>query len=1245
MTKKILGIDLGVGSIGWALVKLDDENPANNQIIRMGVRVVPIDSTEVSEFSKGKGETPNRQRTAKRGMRRMYARYVMRRQNLTRKLSQMDMFDPSLFHLDRFELWKLRARAVNEQVSLKELGRILYHLNQRRGYKSNRKSTSVEERDSDYLNAVKGRYDEIKQLNQTIGEYFYNQLAQNPHYRIREKVFPREAYEEEFYRIMQHQRNYYPEILTDTNISEFYHIIYFQRPLKSQKGLVKKCELVGEYKALPDGKVIFVGPRVAPRSSPLFQIEKIWESINNIKLKDKYDQERELSLEEKQKVFAYLNENKKLKTLEFYKLLGLNKNDYYGNKMLSSGIEGNITLLKIKEVLEGLDYDPEILKFELSIKDNEAKVDESTGEIIGEKEISACVEKENLYRLWHIIYSIENHEECKQALMRNFNLSEEAAERLSSLDFTTAGYGNKSHKLIRKILPYLMEGYKYPDACQRAGYRHSGYRTGEENLRRQLADKINLLPKNSLRQPIVEKILNQLIHLVNDIIDEKNGLVTKEERSKGMFEINIELARELKQSKEDRKETWQRLDQITKENEKFKEELMQLGLPPTRNNILKMRLFYESVDNKDQKINGICLYCGKPFGKVQALRGDEVDVDHIIPRSLIFDDSQSNKILVHRACNAEKGNQTAHDFMKSKGEDTYNAYIDLVKRLHNAQIISNRKRDKLLLKREKIDKKFIERQLKETQYISRKAVEILDPVSYSVSTTPGILTAKLRHLWGWDDVVLSLQKERFFTYYERGLSQASEEEKEQVLAELEKNYSKRVDHRHHAIDALTIACTKKGFIQRLSTLYAENTRQEMYEAIQALENGQKLEGRVGERLSLLENYLGLQRPFTTAEVKDKAGEIIVSFKPGKKVAVRGRNIVLLPNGKTYVQRGVIVPRGPLCGDSVYGKIKIIDGAKDLKYIFSHPDLIVDSSIAQRVTQRIEAFEGDASKAYKSLKNDPIILDNGKELTQAICYRKEYVIRKALNDTNFEKLKDLDKIIDPAIRDKIKRHVDSIGGESKMKEALSQVHYDANKTQPIRSVRTAADIKVVEPLGCDNEEEAKAFVVPGNNHHVAIYWDKEGNLVESICTFWHAVERFKYGIPVIIENTTDVWNNILSMDARPPESFLKKLPPDNCRLYMSLQLNDVFILFLERSEIESALHAQEYAYLSKYLYRLYKISSKDYNLLNLFETKVPTSNKQNDTLTYSAVRIKSLKRLQELKLTKVRINRLGVISLI
>jgi CRISPR-associated endonuclease Csn1 len=705
-------------------------------------------------------------------------------------------------------------------------------------------------------------------------------------------------------------------------------------------------------------------------------------------------------------------------------------------------------------------------------------------------------------------------------------------------------------------------------------------------------------------------------------------------------EIRIELARELKQSKEERSDTSKFLSKRERENEQIVKKLEEFGLRATRNNIVKWRL-YEEMDNEEKKLNAICIYCGQPISVTEAIKGNDVDIEHIIPKSKLFDDSQSNKTLAHRRCNSDKGDRTAYDFMKGKSEQVLNAYVDRVNKLFSSKVIGKAKRDKLLMTEDKIPQNFIDRQLRESQYIARKAKEILQTICHKVWSTSGTVTAELRHLWGWDEVTMNLQ---FSKYKELGLTEIveweSEHGKSKHTKEVIAGWSKRDDHRHHAIDALTIACTKQGHIQRFNTLSSSKTREDMKRDV----DSRSLEYR--EKLNLLEKYLISEQPFAVSVVEEKAANILISFKAGKKVAVVGKRKIGRKGNKQVVQTGIIIPRGALSEESVYGKIKKVEEKKSLKYLFDNPQLIFKPRIKQLVEERLEEFDGDAKKAFVSTKKEPIYLDDEKStpLEYGSCFTDEYVIKYNV-DINFNKI---DKVIDGNIKRILQQRLDKFNG--KPKEAFKDVQRDGKSIKwfedeglerPIRSVRCYTGLSAVVPVKKDSNGKDIGFVKPGNNHHIAIYTDAEGKKVEHICTFWHAVERKKYGLPVIISNTNEVWDIIQqNLEGTYPESFLKFLPDPNLTLHLSMQQNEMFVLGMTNEEFENAKLTNDYRAISDKLYRVQKLGSNDYTFRHHLETQLIDD--VNSQLSKRYLRVRSLTSLYSLLPINLKINCIGSI---
>ncbi|WP_226388796.1 type II CRISPR RNA-guided endonuclease Cas9 [Penaeicola halotolerans] len=1274
--KKILGLDLGTNSIGWALVEATEDNiPV--KIVAMGSRIVPLNSEERDEFIKGNSISKNQKRTLARTQRKGYDRRQIRKHKLRRILSNLNI-EPTedLMKLPKSELWQLRSDATNpnKEITPKQLGRILYHINQKRGYKSARSESNMDKKNTDYVEEVKSRHVLLRENNKTFGNYVSDEinvaLKTDTYFRKKDKVFPREAYIEEFEKIINVQKEKH-KFLTDEVISKIKdEVIFYQRPLKSQKGLVSICEFEGFERIIKKNgkdKTVTVGSRVAPKSSPLNQLCKIWESTNNINLKvknpdgSKYKWSEFIpSLDQKERIAEYLFNNEILSFDSLLDILELKKSDVYVNKQILKGIQGNITLSEIKKYLND---DSPLLKFEVRVISQEAQaylIDKSTGEVIEERDafiLENSIQNEPLYRLWHTIYSIKNPDECENALIKKFNLERDIAANLSRLDFNKYAFANKSHKAIRKILPYLMQGFNYADACSLAGYNHSDSLTKQENDVRNLKEKLELIPKSGLRQPVVEKVLNQMINLVNSAIDEYGKPDS----------IRVELARELKQSKDERNDS-DRQNTINKRlHEEISKRLYELGIPATKKYIQKYKFIFPIREKKysDAQVNTQCIYCGQNFNISEALSGANFDIDHIVPKALLFDDSQLNKVLVHSECNKNKTNRTAYDYIASKGEVELSSYLNRVDDWYKRNIISYGKMLRLkvshkeYLERKKANKEtesdkrlwenFINRSLRETAYISRKASEILKQICRNVSTTDGSITAKLRDLWGWDDVLMNLQLPKY-----RELNQVEWKEwtsnhgKNKHKKEVIKNWDKRDDHRHHAIDALVVACTRQGFIQRINTLNADDTKDEMRRIIEASkqEQGERYNEKIlfetntlisgrQNKLTELDQYLISQRPnsFTTQYVMREADKILVSFKAGKRVATISRFKALGENkGK-----GVITPRGSLHEQFVYGKIKQLEKDKPIKFLVENSDSIVDGVVKGLVKDRLVRFDNDFKKALNSLKKNPIYLDDKKTklLEKAHCFKEEVVLKYRVQDL---KKKDVEFIIDRVVKERIQNRLDKYNGNEK--EAFKEtVWFNEDKQIPILSVRLRTGLTAIEAVKKDENGKEIGFSKTGNNHHIAIYKDTEGKFIEHLSTFWHAVERKKYGVPYIISSTHEIWNELLKKEL--PQSFLSKLPLDNLKLVHSLQQNEMFVLGISNEEFENALSNNDYGFISKYLYLVWSIGQNDYWFRHHLETKNSELKKiegAKESLRF--FRFKSIGSFLNKNPIKVRVNNIG-----
>jgi len=1219
--KKVLGLDLGTNSIGWCLIEKSDDN-IPQRILRMGSRIVPISSDEESGYTKGNAVSKNAERTHKRTARKCYDRYQLRRQALMSLLKRLGM-EPSnelIFEQTPMKIWQTRADAATKKISLPELGRVLLHINQKRGYKHSRLN-NFDAKETSYVQEVNSRYDELKAEGLTVGQHFALKLKKNEKtsangrkyytYRIKEQVYPRHAYEEEARIILNTQRIFYSDILTEDVCKEFLDTIFYQRDLKSCKNLVSLCEFES-YTIKKDGKEITIGPKVCPRTSPLAQLSSILETANNITIRNKRNDELYISPEQRQAIADFLDNNEVMKLTNLYNILHIGKKDgWWAGKAIGKGLKGNTTKMQIRAALSNLPSEQVnmLLKFELEFEDY---VDKETGEV-RQRVDNTQVEKQPLYRLWHLIYSIKDEDELSNALRRMDIKDEETIRKLCSLDFRSAGYAKKSAKAIGRILPYLMEGMMYSQACEQAGFDHSR----RVDPGRTLLSALPQIQKNEFRQPVVEKILQQLVNIINSLIS-KEGTID---------EIRVELARELKQSKDERNEAFKRNNQNEKKNKEYAEHIKEYQLTPTRNRLLKWKLYEES--------DHACMYCGQPIKVREFLQGADVEREHIIPKGLLFDNSFTNQVCSCRSCNSKKGMRTAYDFIEAeKGEEGLRSYIEHINYLFDKKNISRSKYNRLLVsykaylqrkvqgKETEEDKNlwenFIDRQLRQSQYIARKAIEMLQQICKNVYSTSGRVTDFVRHQWGYDEILHDLNFDR---YKKAGLTTmvTQLQSGDEVEVERIKDWTKRLDNRHHAVDALAIACTTQGMIQRLNTLNA--SRDEMQAELND-KNGSIMD----PNRSMLEKWVSIQPHITYAEAKNEVDKIIISQRPNTRITVPGKRYIQKNGKRTPVQTGIIVPRGALHAEFVYGRI--------MKQKPTSDGVV-------KIPQYVRKYKlGIGAQGY---------LFNGKEFYKEELKKDPRTGLSTIAVT--DKINDvLEKIVDGGIRKRILERLnrgfeDGKDYRSNVPRALANlknldddpIYSDDAKTRPILSVRKEVVSTTMVIVRNDRNGRPLAFAEPDGNHHVAFYKNENGLIEERIVTKWHAVQRKLHHVPIIIDNPSATWSDMLGR-TDVPEEILKELPKDNSIFMLSLQIGEAFVMGMEESDYQKAIEEGNKQVLAEHLYFVQNLSSSNYRLRRHVESSYDITGMNKEDQRF--LNIKSIGALFNYNPHKVKITVLG-----
>jgi len=1169
----------------------------------------------------------------------------------------------------RLQAFKWRSEALDSQLEIEEAAYVITEIN-------NNLNNS-----SGYLGAISDRSKELYFNKETVGQNLYKQLLNNHHTRLKNQVFYRQDYLDEFEAIWNEQSNHHPELTSELKAEIRDIVIFYQRKLKSQKGLISFCEFENVEKTI-NGHNKTIGQRVAPKSSPLVQEFKIWQILNNVEVRKKgvkknapknsnqismFEVEKEiyqLSIESKQSLFDELNTKGNLSANKILEILGHKPSDWEINY---TQLEGNITnkvlynaYLDILEI-EGYDV-KNLLKVKLNkdevhlddldvpasdIKNMVRSIFETLNISTEILEFNAeldgkSFEQQAAYRLWHLLYSYEGdnsssgNEKLYELLSKKFGFKREHAKILANVALLD-DYGSLSSKAIRKIYPFIKEN-NYSTACELAGYRHSASSlTKEEIANRPLKDTLDLLKKNSLRNPVVEKILNQLVNLINSLIDkystkDKDGNIIEYFK---FDEIRVELARELKKNAKERAEMTTNINAAKIEHEKiFKILQAEFGVKnPTRNDIIRYRL-YEELKNNGYKD----LYTNTYIPK-EILFSKQVDIEHIIPQSKMFDDSFSNKTIVYRQDNLDKGNKTAYDFIESKFGtqklDEYSQRLEQLYKLGKIEGISKAKYQKLLKQEKEIGEGFIERDLRDSQYIAKKAKNMLFDITRSVVSTSGNITDRLREDWGLINIMQELNFEKFKTL---GLIEKVEK-KDGSFKERIVDWSKRNDHRHHAMDALTVAFTKHNYIQYLNYLNArKDEKHKLHHNIIGIENIET-EIRIndeGQKARVFKTPI----PNFRHVAKDHLESVLVSHKAKNKVVTTNKNIIKSSTGdKTKIE---LTPRGQLHKETVYGKYQYTVNKEEkvgTKFDLDTINKVSKPLYKNLLLERLQENDNDPKKAFagkNSLSKNPIYLNSEKTVTlpEAVnltWLEEDYSIRKDITPDNFKDSKTIEKILDHKIKNILIQRLESFGNDPK--KAFS----DLNKNPIYLNEHKGISVKRVTISGVKNAEflhhkkdhlgnvildkEGKPipvdFVSTGNNHHVAIYRDEKGNLQERVVSLFDAVQLVNAGEQVVDKtyNQGIGWEFQFSMKQN--EYFIFPNPKTG----------------FDPKEID-LFDPKNKKVISPNLFRVQKFTIKDYFFRHHLETVVE-DNTQTKGITWKREGLSGIKEIK-----KVRINHSG-----
>lgn len=770
----VLGLDLGVSSLGWAVIELDAKGKHPKRIRDAGVRI--FEAGVEGDVEQGKDSSRATQRREARQPRRQHWRRQFRKQQLFRLLQRhgllpasesdsptdrkqaLDALDAELMplhvpaddHLAHQKLpYLLRAKATNGKVEPHELGRALYHLAQRRGYLSNRKG---QDDDDDREGKVASGITEIDEAkgNKKLGEFFAHDVDVFAHRtkngsderdpktgRIRRRYTSRQMYLDEFDAIRKQQAAHQPQ-LDDDAWDAIHRAIFFQRPLKSQKHLIGRCSLEPER-------------RRCPEALPIFQEFRILQQVNHLMLGDAAGNERPLTEEEREKLIDALMLQGEMKCTQARKLIGVGSKVKFSIEEWEPRLVGHRTNSKMKN-------------------------------IFGDRWFDFSQEEQDRIVLDTLHYL--KPEALVNRAMREWGLDREHAKQLARTRLEE-GYGAHSKHALKRLLEPMRKGTVYATA------RKELY---PEQFNAEIA--LDSLPPvyiwdRDLRNPAVQRALTEVRKVVNALV----------RKYKVPNRIHIELARELKASREQRKRRWKTASENRRRREQAVEKILkETGIDsPNRRDIEKWLLAEEC--------GWICPYSGKQIsGKDLLGPSPQFDIEHILPRKYL-DDSFRNKTLCHVSVNRDRKRNLlpAQAFTGSDFEEM----IERVMKFTGPHAAEKLRRFKM----DVVPEDFVSRDLNDTRYNSRLAADYVGNLyggrvdakgTTRVYVPTGGLTWMLRNGWQLNGL-LSTENEKT-----------------------------RDDHRHHAVDALIVAMTDSQRIKALQEAAEDAGKKESRAFIRAM---------------------------------------------------------------------------------------------------------------------------------------------------------------------------------------------------------------------------------------------------------------------------------------------------------------------------------------------------------------------------------------------------------------------------
>lgn len=954
-----IGLDIGITSVGWAVLE-NGINDEPKRIVDLGVRI--FEAAEIPKTGESLAMPRRNARTTRRRLRRRRHRLDRIKWLLEREgIIQIDAFMQRYHRKNLSNVYELRYRALEEKLTQEEFAQVLIHIAKHRGFKSTRKAETKEKENGAVLSATKENKRIMEEKGyRTVGEMIYKDDAfkTDAPWTIDGKLFTprnkqedyrhtilRELLAEEVKVIFEAQRNMGNDFATEELQANYLEIMLSQRSFDEGPG------------NQPDGSPSPYGGNLIDRMVGKCTFEKgeqrgakatytaerfvLLQKINHTVLITDGGKTIELTPEQRKELISYAYEKKELKYSDVRKKLNLPEDVYfkglnYGSKKTKKEKSEENIIENITENVEENNTQDKLVKNTTNVKSKETEkakyvsmkyfyqIQKARG--LKPQEIMQDSEKELLDNIGTILTKFKSDDGRRRELSK-LELDSQAVENL--LELNPSKFQHLSIAAMKKILPFLEQGQIYNVACENAGY---DFKADSDGMRMTLLNGEVLQEMlEDIPNPVVKRAISQTIKVLNAII-RKYGSPQA---------VHIELAREMSKDFQERNKIQKQYQDNQNNNERVKNQIKEYGVSnPTGQDILKFRLWQEQ--------NETCMYTGNHIPLERLFNNDDYEIDHIIPYSISFDDSFKNKVLVESGANREKGNRIPAEYFGVETERWHKFQV-----LVDTHVHDYRKRQLLL--KEKLTKEdrsgFKERNLTDTKYIT---VSVMNLIRKNLAFAPFSDEKKKKRVYAVNGAITSYLRKRW------GLMQKD-----------------RSTDRHHAMDAVVVACCTDGMIQKISRniqgrelAFSYGLKYVDVETGEILDRGMSREAwdeEFGVRIPLpwawfrdeleirmSDNPMYFEKEFFKwgYPINQEIKPMFVSRMPNHKTAGQGHKETIR-SARHFEEQGIVLSKTDI-------KLLKLDKDGEIKDYYAPED---DLLLYNALKKQLQLYSGDGKKAF------------------------------------------------------------------------------------------------------------------------------------------------------------------------------------------------------------------------------------------------------------------------------------------